>query len=39
MHKAGFKGIVIEAKKTIFLDQEEVVKYTNKHGMFLKAIH
>ena len=38
MHEAGFKGIVIEAKKSIFLDQIEVVEYANKYGMFISAI-
>ena len=38
LHHAGFKGIVIEAYKTIFLEQEEVIAYANKHQMFVQAI-
>lgn len=39
MHEAGFKGIVIEARKSIFLDQIEVVEYANKYDMFISAIY
>lgn len=38
MHKAGFKGIVIEANKAIFLDQEESIKYANLNKMFICAL-
>jgi UDP-2,3-diacylglucosamine hydrolase len=38
MHKAGFKGILIEAKKAIFLDQEKVIAYANKHNIFVMAV-
>ncbi len=38
LHKAGFKGIVIEANKTIFLDQEKVIEYADKHNMFIGAM-
>jgi len=37
-HKAGFKGIVIEANRSIFLDQKEVIEFADKHGMFVCAI-
>jgi len=38
IHQAGFKGIIIEAKKAIFLDQKEVVEYANKHNIFIGAM-
>jgi DUF1009 family protein len=38
MHLAGFKGIAIEANRSIFLDQEQVIEYANKHNMFMSAI-
>ena len=34
----GARGIVIEAKKVLFLDQEEVIKLANENGMFIKGI-
>jgi UDP-2,3-diacylglucosamine hydrolase len=37
LHEAGFKGLIIESKKTIFLDQEKVIEYANKHKMFVGA--
>ena len=36
--KAGFKGIIIEANKTIFLDQGEVIDFANRNNMFIGAI-
>jgi len=38
IQQAGFKGIIIEAKKAIFLDQTEVVEYANKHNIFVGAM-
>ena len=38
MYIAGFKGIAVEANRTIFLDQEESIEYANKHQMFICAI-
>lgn len=38
MHISGFKGIVIEARKAIFLDKEEVIAFANKHEMFVSAL-
>lgn len=38
IHIAGFKGVVIEANKAIFLDQEECINYANKHEMFIQAV-
>lgn len=38
IHKAGFKGIAIEANRAIFLDQEESIKYADKHGMFIISL-
>lgn len=38
LHKAGFKGIAIEAKRAIFLDQEESINYANKHNMFIVTV-
>jgi DUF1009 family protein len=35
MQKAGFKGIVIEAKRVIFLDRQEVIEFANEHNMFI----
>jgi DUF1009 family protein len=34
---SGFKGIVIQAQKTIFLDQDKVIEYANMHNMFVGA--
>lgn len=38
LHRSGFKGVVIEAKKAIFLDQEESIAFANKHKMFIVSI-
>lgn len=38
LHKAGFKGVAIEANKAIFLDQEESINYANEHNMFVVSI-
>ncbi len=38
MHVAGFKGIVIEAERAIFLDRKECIKYADEHDMFIVAI-
>ncbi len=35
MHASGFKGIAIEANKSIFLDIDEVVEFANQHNMFV----
>ncbi|MGB4191610.1 MAG: UDP-2,3-diacylglucosamine diphosphatase LpxI [Rickettsiales bacterium] len=35
IHQSGFKGIVIEAKKGIFLNREEAIEYANKHELFI----
>ena len=32
------KGIVLKAKKNIFLDQRKSIKYANKHNIFIKVI-
>lgn len=37
MHKAGFKGIIIEAQRSILLDQLQVINYANEHNMFIGA--
>ena len=37
MDKAGFKGIVIEAERAIFLDQQEVIEFANERHMFVCA--
>jgi len=39
MHQAGFKGIVIEAHRSIFLDKEEVIKYADEHQMFIASLN
>ena len=36
--KAGFKGIAVEAGKTIIVDQESVVRLCDEHGIFLIGI-
>lgn len=33
--KAGFKGIAVEAGKTIIVDQDQVVRFCDEHGLFL----
>ena len=38
LYKAGFKGLIIEAHKSIFLDQQMVIDYANKHKMFVGAL-
>lgn len=38
LHQAGFKGIMIEAKKSIFLDQIEAISYANEHKIFIGAL-
>lgn len=38
VHHAGFKGIAIEAHKTIVLDQERVISLSNQYGLFLVGI-
>lgn len=38
VHNAGFKGIIIEANKTIFLNQKEVIEFADKNKMFIGAI-
>jgi UDP-2,3-diacylglucosamine hydrolase len=38
MHEAGFKGIVIEAERTIFLDKEECITCANLHNMFILSL-
>lgn len=38
VHAAKFKGIAIEAKRSIFLDKEEVISYANKNKLFIIAI-
>ena len=38
IHEAGFKGIVIEANKAIFLDREEAIGYANRHHMFIVSL-
>lgn len=38
MHLSGFKGIVIEAEKTIFLDQKEAIVFANKNHMYIQAL-
>ncbi len=35
MRDAGFKGIVIEANKTIFLDKDKVIEFANQNNMFV----
>ena len=37
IHEAGFKGIVIEANKAIFLDLEEAIIYDNEHQLYIVA--
>lgn len=37
MKEAGARALVIEAEKTIILDQEETVEYANRHGMSIVA--
>ena len=32
------KGIVIEADKMLFLDQDEVISYANKNKIFIKGM-
>lgn len=32
------KGIIIEAEKMLFVDQESVIEYANKHKIFIKGI-
>lgn len=32
------KGIVIEAEKMLFIDQDQVIEYANKHKIFIKGI-
>lgn len=38
IHKAGFKGIIIEANRAIFLDQEEVIDYANEHNLYVSSV-
>lgn len=38
VHNAGFKGIVIEAGRTIFLDKQECITYANSQNMFIISI-
>lgn len=38
IHAAKFKGIAIEAHKSIFLDKEEVISYANANNLFVIAI-
>jgi len=35
--KAGLKGIVIKAKKSILLNKKECISFANKNGIFIKA--
>ncbi len=35
LHKIGAKGLVVEAKKMIFLEREEVIKFANEKGLFI----
>ena len=37
LHEAGFKGLIIESKKAIFLDQKKVIEYENNHKMLVGA--
>ncbi len=37
LHDNGFKGIAIQAQKSLFLDQEQVIEYANKNNMFIIA--
>lgn len=37
LHAAGFKGLMIQAHKSIFLDQQKVIDYANEHKMFVGA--
>lgn len=36
--KSGFKGIAVESGKTIIIDQDEVVRFCNEHGLFLMGL-
>lgn len=38
IYKAGFKGIVIEANRAIFLDQKEVIAYANEHKLYICSV-
>ncbi|MDR2416657.1 MAG: UDP-2,3-diacylglucosamine diphosphatase LpxI [Holosporales bacterium] len=35
LHTAGFRGVALEARKTILLDREEVLAKSNAHGLFV----
>jgi hypothetical protein len=37
-HKAGFKGIAIEAGKALIVNQRDVVRKSNEYGLFLVGI-
>jgi len=34
----GCKGLVLKSKRNIFLDKNEVIKFSNKHKIFIKVI-
>ena len=38
LHKAGGKVLAVEADKTIFLDQEAVIEFADRHGMVVVAL-
>lgn len=38
LHKAGFKLLAFEAKKTLVLDLEEVTRLADKYGIAVVAI-
>ena len=35
--KVGLKGLVLKAKKNIFLDRKKSISYANKNNMFIKV--
>lgn len=38
LYNHGFKGLVIEADKTIVVDKEKVIRKVNEYGLFFQAI-
>ncbi len=38
IHQAGFKGIAIEANKTIFLDRHDAIEYANQNQLFICSL-
>lgn len=38
LHRHNFRGIVVEADRTIILDKEEVLKKVDEYGLFLQAV-